>query len=75
MKVSKSKLKSQLLEFLRLVESNDEEIIVTDRGRPVAKISKYREVPPTKELFQDLRGRVKYLEDITTPTVEEWEEN
>lgn len=74
MKISKSKLKSQLLELLRLVESDNEEIIVTDRGRPVARISKYNEVPPTQELFQDLRGRVKYMEDLTAPTTEEWEE-
>lgn len=44
------------------------------QAKPRAKISKYREVPSTKELFQDLRGRVKYIENITTPTTEEWKE-
>jgi prevent-host-death family protein len=39
--ISKSKLKSKLLEFLRLVESEGEEILVTDGGKPVVKISKY----------------------------------
>lgn len=74
MNVSKSKLKSKLLELLRQVESEDTEIIVTDRGKPVAKISKYYEASPTKELFADLRGKIKYLEDPTTPTTEEWGE-
>lgn len=74
MNISKSKLKSKLLEILRLVESDDREVIVTDRGKPVVKISKFREVPPTEELFKDLRGGVKYLEDLTVPTTEEWEE-
>ena len=74
MNVSKSKLKSKLLELLRQVESEDTEIIVTDRGKPVAKISKYYEAPSTKELFADLRGKIKYLEDPTTPTTEEWGE-
>lgn len=72
MNISKSKLKSKLLEILRLVESDNQEIIVTDRGRPVAKISKFSQVPPTKELFKDLRGRVTYLEDLTATTAEEW---
>ena len=74
MNISKSKLKSKLLELLRLVESENTEIIVTDHGKPVAKISKYCEAPPTKELFADLRGKIKYLEDPTTPTTEEWGE-
>ncbi|BAZ45604.1 prevent-host-death family protein [Chondrocystis sp. NIES-4102] len=71
MNISKSKLKSKLLEILRLVDE-DREIIVTDRDKPVAKIAKYQKVPPTIELFQDLRGHVKYLEDLTTVTTEEW---
>jgi prevent-host-death family protein len=72
--ISKSKLKAQLLEFLRLVESEGEEIIVTDHGRPVVKISKYAQAPSTEELFGGMRGKVKYFEDLTTPTTEEWGE-
>ena len=74
MNISKSKLKSKLLEILRLVESNNQEVIVTDRGRPVAKILKFNEVMPTEELFRDLRGKVKYKEDLTASTTEEWSE-
>ncbi|MEH2106549.1 type II toxin-antitoxin system Phd/YefM family antitoxin [Nostoc sp.] len=70
--ISKSKLKSQLLEFLRLVESEGEEIVVTDHGKPVVKISKYAQAPSTEELFGEIRGKVKYFEDLTTPTTEEW---
>ncbi len=71
--ISKSKLKSKLLELLRYVESEGEEIIVTDRGKPVIKISRYYDAPTTKELFGQMRGNVKYTEDIITPTTEEWE--
>lgn len=74
MKISKSKLKSQLLAILREVESEDTEIIVTDRGKPVVKISKYHQSPTTEELFQDVRGNIKYFEDPTTSTIEEWGE-
>lgn len=71
--ISKSKLKSKLLEFLRFVESEGEEIVVTDRGNPVVKIIKYAEAPSTESLFGNMRGRVKYLEDLTEPTTDEWE--
>ena len=72
MEISKSKLKSNLLAILREIEAEDTEVIITDRGRPVAKILKYQTSLPTEELFGDLRGNIKYLEDICTPTTEEW---
>ncbi len=72
--ISKSKLKSKLLEFLRFVESEGEEIIVTDRGKPVIKISKYGDSRSTEQLFGQMRGQVKYFEDLTTSTTEEWGE-
>lgn len=70
--ISKSKLKSKLLEFLRFVELEGEEIVVTDRGNPVVKITKYASSPSTEELFGKMRGKVQYFEDLTTPTTEEW---
>lgn len=72
--VSKSKFKSRLLELLRCVESEGEDIIVTDRGKPVVKITKYASAPSTEELFGEMRGKVKYFEDLTVPTTEEWGE-
>jgi prevent-host-death family protein len=70
--ISKSQLKSKLLEVLREVESENTEVIVTDRGKPVAKISKFQSQPTTEELFKDWRGRIQYFEDLTAPTTEEW---
>ena len=72
--ISKSKLKSKLLEFLRFVESEGEEVVVTDRGTPVVKIIKYADAPSTEELFGDMRGKVQYFEDLSAPTIDEWEE-
>lgn len=74
MEISKSQLKSKLLEILREVELEDTEVIVTDGGRPVAKISKFHSAPNTEELFKNLRGKIKYFEDPTTSTIEEWGE-
>ena len=68
--ISKSELKSKLLELLPHVESEKEELIVTDRGKPVVKIFRYYESPTTEESFGSIRGKVVYSEDLTTPTTE-----
>ncbi|MEG5001128.1 type II toxin-antitoxin system Phd/YefM family antitoxin [Microcoleus sp. B4-D4] len=72
--IDKSQLTAQLLEFLRLVELEGEEILVMDDNKPVVIISQYEKSVSTEELFKDMRGKVKYFEDLTTPTTEEWQE-
>lgn len=72
--VDKSQLKANLLEFLQLVELEGEEILVMDGTQPVVRISQYKKALSTEELFKDMRGKVKYFEDLTTPTTEEWPE-
>ena len=72
--IDKSQLTAQLLELLRLVELEGEEILVMDGTKPVVIISKYEKSLSTEELFKDMRGKVKYFEDLTTPTTEEWQE-
>lgn len=72
--VDKSQLKANLLEFLQLVELEGEEILVTDGSKPVVRISQYKKTPATEELFKNMRGKVQYFEDLTTPTTQEWQE-
>ncbi len=71
--VDKNQLKANLLEFLQLVELEGEEILVTDGSKPVAIISQYECHQTTVELFKNIRGKVTYFEDLTTPTTEEWQ--
>ncbi|MCC3421160.1 MAG: prevent-host-death protein [Microcoleus sp. PH2017_29_MFU_D_A] len=66
--VDKSQLTAQLLELLQLVEIEGEEILVMDGNKPVVRISQYEKSLSTEELFKDMRGKVKYFEDLTTPT-------
>ena len=63
MLATKKQLKIQLEQILELLETENEEIIVTDQGKPVIKLSKYQTSTPTKELFAPLRSKVKYYED------------
>ena len=72
--IDKSQLTAQLLEILRLVELEGEDILVMDGTKPVVIISKYEKFLSTEELFKDMRGKVKYFEDLTAPTTEEWQE-
>ena len=66
--VDKSQLIAQLLELLQLVEIEGEEIVVMDGTKPVVRISPYEKSLSTEELFKDMRGKVKYFEDLTAPT-------
>ncbi|NJL10184.1 MAG: prevent-host-death protein [Calothrix sp. SM1_7_51] len=72
--VDKNQFQANLLEFLQLVELEGEEILVTDGSKPVVRISQYEKATTTDELFKDMRGKVKYFEDLTSPTTEEWQE-
>jgi antitoxin (DNA-binding transcriptional repressor) of toxin-antitoxin stability system len=72
--VDKKQLKEKLAELLQLVELEGEEILVIDGNKPIVKSSQYQKPTTTKELFKDMRGKVKYFEDLTTSTTEEWQE-
>ncbi|HCE45307.1 MAG TPA: prevent-host-death protein [Lentisphaeria bacterium] len=71
--VSKGVLKAKMLEYFRRVERTGEEIIVTDHRTPVLRISPIKTKKRTvDEVFKDLRGKVKYYDDVMKPETEEW---
>ncbi|MEW5709884.1 MAG: type II toxin-antitoxin system prevent-host-death family antitoxin [Pseudomonadota bacterium] len=70
--VSKSKFKPRALELFREVQETGEELIITDRGRPVLKIVPY--APKPDEGLQPLRNSVLKYEQPTEPVgLEDWE--
>lgn len=69
--VSKSKFKPKSLEYFRQIEESGEELIITDRGRPVIKVIPYSAEPASA--LQLLRNSVKVYKKPTEPiAVEEW---
>jgi len=72
--ISKSKLKAKMLEVFRQLEASGEELIVTDHDKPVLKIVPIVQKATVTAVFRDLQGQVTYLEDINTPTLQEWED-
>ena len=70
--VSKSMLKPRLLRYLREVELHRHDIVVTDRGRPVAMIVPFVEEPESE--FLGLRGTLVRYDKPTEPVGEDdWE--
>lgn len=70
--VSKSRFKAHALALFRQVEETGQPLIITDRGTPVLKLSKYREDP--KAALQMLRESVVKYHAPTKPVAEDdWE--
>jgi antitoxin (DNA-binding transcriptional repressor) of toxin-antitoxin stability system len=70
--VSKSKFKPKSLSYFREIEEKGEELIITDRGRPVLKVLPYSAGAETAAKL--LRNSLKKYVDPTEPLgTEEWE--
>ena len=73
--ISKSKFKPMALEYFRRVQETGEEIVITDRGKPVVKIVPAQEEPTvTVTILEKLRGTLIRYEDPFAPVgIEDWE--
>lgn len=70
--LSKSQFKPRALEYFRRVERTGQEIVITDHGRPVAKIVPYTVDP--ERVLRSLRGTVLEYLDPTEPVgLRDWE--
>jgi PHD/YefM family antitoxin component YafN of YafNO toxin-antitoxin module len=71
-KVPKSIFKPKAFEYFRLVEEQRQEILFTDHGRPVARISPVDEADAHE--LSALRGLVvKYVDPYEPVGAEDWE--
>ena len=68
--VSKSRFKPRALEFFRKVEESGEELVITDKGRPVIRVVPYKE-HATQAAGRKLRGSVRRYERPLEP-VGDW---
>jgi prevent-host-death family protein len=62
--------KARCLELMDRVSEGRTSIVITKRGRPVARLVSVAPPPP---LFGALRGSVVILDDLVAPTGERWE--
>ena len=71
-RVPKSRFKPRAFEYFRLVEQKRQEILVTDHGRPVVRISPVEEADEGE--LAALRGLVvKYVEPFEPVGGVDWE--
>ena len=61
-----------MLEVFRQIETSGNELVVTDRDKPVLKIIPIKNKETVYAMFGDLQGQIIYLEDINTPTISDW---
>ena len=70
--ISKSELKTHMLRVFREIEASGEELIVTDRNRPVLRIQPIAAKKSVEEAFGSSKGHLVFHEDVNAPTIDEW---
>ena len=70
--VPKSTLNGKALEYVQHVADTGEELVITDNGRPVVRVTAIPARTSADELFADVRGKVVYHDDVLAPTIDEW---
>ena len=72
--VSKSTLKSHMLELFRRVEEQGEDMIVTSHRKPVIRVSRLAPHGNVADIFSDVRGKARLPEDeVMAPESWEWD--
>lgn len=69
--IKASEFKAKCLQLMDEVAATGEEIVITKHGRPVSRLTPYREKP--KSLFGIDRDKIVILGDIMEPIDVEWE--
>jgi antitoxin (DNA-binding transcriptional repressor) of toxin-antitoxin stability system len=72
--VSQGRLKTRMQEYFQKIEQSGEELVVTKRNVAIFKIIPLKKKYSVDDLFADIRGSVKYLDDLLKPETEEWGE-
>lgn len=70
-KIAAGEFKAKCLGLLDEVERNRKEIIITKRGRAVARLLPADEAPP--RVFGRMKGSVEILGDLIAPVGERWD--
>jgi prevent-host-death family protein len=72
MEIAAGKFKSICLKLLDEVNTHHKEVVITKRGKPVAKLVPAEKAPP-RPLFGFMKGTVEIEGDIISPSGEKWE--
>jgi len=71
MKMSAARFKAQCLKLMDEVGARREEVVITKRGKPVAKLVPYEKMPVPIHGF--LKDTLTIVGDVVAPTGEKWD--
>jgi prevent-host-death family protein len=71
MRISAAQFKAQCLKLMDDVNTRHEEVVITKRGKPVARLVPYDEVPVP--ILGFMKNTVMILGDVVQPTGEKWD--
>ncbi len=71
MKISAGRFKAQCLKLMDDVNLRHEEVVITKRGKPVARLVPYEESPVPIHGY--MKNTVMILGDVVSPTGEKWD--
>jgi prevent-host-death family protein len=70
MRISAAQFKSKCLKIMDEVHTRREEVVITKRGKPVARLVPCEgKIPP---LYGRMKGTITIVGDIVAPTGEKW---
>lgn len=72
-KVTAAHFKAHCLQLMDIAHNKHESVIITKRGKPIAKLIPYEETPP--QLFGYMRDTAVVKGDLIEPIDTEWEAN
>ena len=67
--ISKSRFKPQALKYFREIQEKGEDMIITDHGKPVLKISPFQKKP--QSVLEELRNSVLRYDDPLEPVAQD----
>ena len=76
MQISTVKFRQELFKILDKVSKTHKEVIITKRGKPIAKVVHINNADDSKDpLIGVLRGQGKTISDLTLPVIDatDWE--
>jgi prevent-host-death family protein len=72
MEIPAGEFKARCLQLMDEVQETGREVVITKRGRPVAKLVPVAE-PDARDVFGCMRGTVIVVGDLVAPVEDPWE--
>ncbi len=71
--IAAGEFKAKCLELMDHVQRTNSQIVITKRGKPIAKLSSM--AAEEREFFGCMKGSAKVVGDIISPVGTDWESN